>query len=182
MKEMFTSVFMITALFVGSAFAGNVDLEKSVLDWEGTKVTGKHHGKIKFKDADVQLKDGSVVGGKFVVDMNTISVEDLEGEWATKFLGHMKSKDFFTVETYPTAKLVIKSVNAGKAVADLTIKDKTNEVVFDIKKEDQNYSGVLVFDRTKFNMIYGSGDFFKGLGDKMIHNDVKVKFKFIVKK
>ena len=49
------------------------------------------------------------------------------------------------------------------------------------KKDGKAYSGTLVFDRTKFGMIYGSGDFFKGLGDKMIHNEVKVDFKFVVK-
>ena len=52
---------------------------------------------------------------------------------------------------------------------------------FDYTKKDNTSSGKMTFDRTKFNMIYGSGDFFKNLGDKVIHNEVKVDFVFVVK-
>lgn len=180
MKRLLTTL-MVAGLFSGMAFGKNVDLKASSLKWEGVKVTGKHFGKIMFKEANVTLKEGNITGGDFIVDMNSFTVDDLKGEWATKFIGHMKSKDFFTVEKFPTSKLKIKSIKDGKAVADLTIKDKTHEVKFDIKKEGNTYSGVLKFDRTKFGMIYGSGDFFKGLGDKMIKNEVKVDFKFVVK-
>ena len=38
------------------------------------------------------------------------------------------------------------------------------------------YSGTLKFDRTKFNMKYGSGSFFKNLGDKMINNEIKIDY------
>ena len=128
------------------------------------------------------MKDGKITGGEFVADLTAFTVTDLEGEWKDKFLGHMKSGDFFDVAKYPTSKLVIKSVKGNKVTADLTVKDKTNEVTFDMKNKGNEYSGKLVFDRTKFGMIYGSGDFFKNLGDKMINNEVTVDFKFVVKK
>ncbi len=166
---------------VSSAIATPVDLSKSEIKWLGTKVTGKHFGKIKLKSGDVTLKEGKLAGGTFVADINSITVDDLEGEWATKFLNHMKHEDFFEVGKYPTATLKIKSVKGKTITADLTIKGKTNEVKFDYTKKDNTYSGKMTFDRTKFNMIYGSGDFFKNLGDKVIHNEVKVDFVFVVK-
>lgn len=181
MKLKLKQLTMVAILSISTVFAADVDLKKSTLKWEGTKVTGKHFGKISLKSASVDMKGDKLTGGEFVVDMNSFTTEDLEGEWATKLIGHLKSKDFFVVEKYPTAKLVIKSVVGKVATADLTIKDKTNEVKFDIKKIGKTYTGVLKFDRTKFGMVYGSGDFFKGLGDKMIHNDVTVDFKFVVK-
>jgi polyisoprenoid-binding protein YceI len=181
MKMKFMQLLAITALTITSAFGADIELKSSSLKWHGTKVTGKHFGKIYFKKGSVDLKEGKISGGSFVVDMKTFTVDDLSGEWATKFSTHMKSKDFFTVEKYPTSKLKFKSVKGNTVTADLTIKDKTNEVKFDLKKEGKSYSGVLKFDRTKFGMVYGSGDFFKGLGDKMIHNEVKVDFKFVVK-
>ena len=93
----------------------------------------------------------------------------------------MKSEDFFQVEKWPTAKLVIKSVKGEKVKGELTIKDKTNPVEFTAKNEKGFYTGTLKFDRTKFGMIYGSGNFFKNLGDKMIENDVTLDFKVKVK-
>lgn len=182
MKRLMMKVLTVSLLTTGFAFANNVDLKASSLKWQGTKVTGKHFGKIFFKEAKVELKDGKISKGDFVVDMNSFTVDDLSGEWGQKFIGHMKSKDFFTVEKHPTSKLKIKSVKDGKATADLTIKGKTNEVKFDIKQKGNEYSGVLKFDRTKFGMVYGSGDFFKNLGDKMINNEVTVDFKLVVKK
>ena len=177
----FVQLLALLGVMMGSAFGADVDLKKSSLKWQGTKVTGKHYGKIFFKKADVTMKDGKLSGGEFVVDMSSFTVDDLSGEWETKFMNHIKSDDFFNVKKYPTSSLKIKSVKGNEVTADLTIKDKTNEVKFDIKKDGKAYSGTLVFDRTKFGMIYGSGDFFKGLGDKMIHNEVKGDFKFVVK-
>ena len=168
-------------LSLTSAFGEAIDLKASSLQWKGTKVTGEHFGKLSFKSGEVEMKDGKLAGGKFVVDVNSLTVDDLKGEWATKFIGHMKSKDFFEVEKHPTASMKIKKVADGKITADLTIKGKTNEVTFPFKKDGKAYSGQLKFDRTKFDMVYGSGDFFKNLGDKMIHNDVTLDYKFVVK-
>lgn len=163
------------------AFAGEINLKESQLKWKGTKVTGEHYGKVPFKSGTVDMKDGKVTGGEFVADLTNFTIEDLEGEWATKFLTHMKSEDFFEVKKYPTAKLKIKSIKGNNVTADLTIKGKTNEVKFKMKEKDGLHSGVLKFDRTKFDMIYGSGNFFKNLGDKTINDEVVVDFTFKVK-
>lgn len=182
MKSSLLKLVALGALVVSQAFAADIDTKASEFTWHGSKVSGKHYGKVFLKSGSVDMKDGKLTGGEFVADLKTFTVTDLEGEWATKFLTHMKSDDFFSVEKYPTAKLKIKSVKGNKVTADLTVKDKTNEVTFDVKEKGNAYSGQLEFDRTKFGMIYGSGDFFKNLGDKMIHNQVKIDFKFVVKK
>jgi polyisoprenoid-binding protein YceI len=182
MKTKLMQLVVLAALTLSSAFAVEIDTSKSTLNWLGTKITGKHFGKVPFKSGSVELKKGKVVGGEFVADLANLTIEDIKGEWATKFLGHIKSKDFFEVDKFPTATIKIKSVKGSTATAALTIKGKTHDVKFDIKEAKGVYSGVLKFDRTKFGMVYGSGDFFKGLGDKTIHNDVEVDFSFIVKK
>lgn len=178
MKKLF--VLLVSAITL-SSLGAEVDLKSSVFQWTGKKVTGQHTGKISLKSGSVELEKEALKGGSFVIDINTVTVEDLDGEWKDKFLTHMKSPDFFTVEKFPEAKLVIKSVKGDEVKADLTIKGKTNPVSFKYKKEAKTYSGQLVFDRTKFDMVYGSGDFFKGLGDKMIYNDVTVDFKIVTK-
>lgn len=164
-----------------TSLAAEVDLGASKFTWKGTKVTGEHVGEVKLKSAKVQDKDGKVTGGEFVIDMTTIAVTDLQGEWAEKFLNHVKTDDFFVVNKYPEAKLVIKSVDGDTYKGDLTVKGKTNPVTFKAKNSGKTYSGKLQFDRTKFDITYGSGSFFKGLGDKMIHDQVEVDFKVVLK-
>lgn len=171
----------VALLVSAQVFAAEVDLKASSLQWEGKKVTGGHVGKIFYKSGSVDLKDGKLTGGEFSVDMSSFTVEDLKGEWATKFLNHMKSGDFFNVEKYPISTLKITKVDDDKITADLTIKGKTNSVTFPYTKSGNLFSGKLTFDRTKFDMIYNSGNFFKDLGDKMINDEVNVDFKFVVK-
>ncbi len=170
-------ILLVALTYTYAVFGAGVDLKKSELKWKGTKVSGEHVGKIGLKSADIKLdKKGIIKSGNFIADINTITVTDLQGEWAGKFLGHIKSKDFFEVSKYPTAKLVITSATKDKAKGKLTIKGKTNPVEFSYKKVGDQLKGLLKFDRTKFDMIYGSGNFFKNLGDKMIHNEVTLNF------
>lgn len=166
-------------VFAMSATGAPIDTSKSGLNWTGTKVTGKHFGELRFKSGDVQVKNGKLTGGEFVVDVNSLSVTDLEGEWADKFLSHMKSGDFFEVKKYPTSTLKIKKVDGSKVSADLTIKGKTHPITFNYSKSNGNYVGNFKFDRTKYDMVYNSGNFFKDLGDKMIHDEVSVDFKIV---
>ena len=177
----FMKLFLVTILSTNFLYGAEIDLEKSSLKWLGTKVTGKHYGELKFKSGTATVKEGKLTGGSFVVDMNSLTVTDLKGEWATKFLGHMKSNDFFMVEKYPTASLKITEVKGNKVTAELKVKDKTGPVKFDISQKGKEYSGKMVFDRTKFGMIYNSGNFAKDLGDKLIHDEVTVDFKFVLK-
>lgn len=175
---------LLGALFATIAIsqAAEVDLKNSDLEWKGTKVTGEHVGKISFKEASLDVnKKGLIKKGKFVVDMNTVKVTDLEGEWADKLKGHLLSKDFFEAEKFPTANLVVNKDDGKKLKGKLTIKGKTQKVEIPYTKSGDDYKGVLKFDRTKFDMIYGSGDFFKELGDKMIHNEVTLNFNIKVK-
>lgn len=178
MKKLLT---LITLMSLSSAYAVDVDLTKSKLNWKGTKVTGKHIGTINLQSAKVKDEKGNLKSGEFVVKMESVSVSDLNGKWKEKFLTHIKSADFFEVKKYPTAKLVLKELKGTKAKGDLTIKGITHPVMFKMLKKGKEYTGKLKFDRTKFKMVYGSGDFFKGLGDKMIHNEINLDFKIVLK-
>jgi polyisoprenoid-binding protein YceI len=167
--------FLAALLCASSAFAG-VDLAKSEFKWKGKKVAGEHFGKVPLKSATLVEEKGQIKSGEFVIDLANLTVEDITGEWADKLKAHLTAPDFFDVAKYPTATLKITSVKGNKVTGDLTIKGKTNPVTFDVKKNGKNYSGKLEFDRTKFDMIYNSGNFFKDLGDKVIEDKVTVDF------
>lgn len=171
-------ILLVALLSIGSALAG-VDLTKSEFTWTGKKIAGPHYGKVPLKSATLVEEKGVIKSGEFVIEIGKMTVEDIQGEWADKLKAHLISPDFFNVEKYPTATLKVKSVKGNKVTADLTIKGKTNPVTFDITKKDGAYTGKLEFDRTKFDMVYNSGNFFKDLGDKVIEDKVTVDFKVV---
>lgn len=173
-----TGLLTFTSL---SALASTVDLVKSEFKWRATKVTGAHNGKIFLKSAELKSDGTNIIGGEFVMDIGSFTVEDLQGDSATKLATHLKSPDFFDAAKFPTATLVIDSIAGTTAKGTLTIKGKSNPISIEFTQLLNLYIGKMVFDRTKFDMIYGSGSFFKELGDKAIHDEVELTFKVVTK-
>ncbi|MCT4642182.1 MAG: YceI family protein [Bacteriovoracaceae bacterium] len=170
---------LIALLTLSFAYGAGVDLKKSSLKWTGTKVTGKHFGKIFFKSADLKMKDGKISKGNFVVDVTSLTVDDISGEWATKLANHLKNDDFFEVNKYPTATLKITSTTDKVLKGTLTIKKISNPIEISYTKKGNTLTGKMEFDRTKFNIKYKSSSFFKSLGDKAIHDKVTVDFNIV---
>jgi polyisoprenoid-binding protein YceI len=178
-------VFTIAFLFSSFAIATNLSYDKEVnvklsnVFWKGEKVTGSHEGNISLKSGVLKFDDNKLAGGNIVINMNTIDCTDLSGEYKSKLEGHLKSNDFFGVEEYPEAILQITKVRSkGKSkyecMADLTIKGVTKEIKFEVELGKGDATTNIVIDRTKFNVKYGSGSFFKGLGDKMIYDEFEI--------
>lgn len=158
----------------------NVNVEKSTIAWNGYKVTGEHNGNVQLKSGSLEWEDGKLVGGNFVIDMTTITNNDLEGEWNQKLVGHLKSDDFFGVKTHPTANFTItKAIPYGtdgkyKIVGDLTIKDITKEIKFNADVAENSATAEIIVDRSNYKVKYGSGSFFDNLGDKTIYDEFEL--------
>ena len=154
-----------------------INTEKSTLKWIGEKITtSQHSGSLNFKSGEMTIKDGLVVSGNFIVDMTSISVEDISGSGKKRLEGHLKSDDFFSVDKHDKALLSIKGskkTDKGFLVdANLTIKDLTHPIQFNMVSIEGGYNADLVFDRSKYNVRFRSGSFFENLGDKLIIDDV----------
>ncbi len=166
---------------VAEAASYTVAVADSKIQWKGTKkIGGGHNGEIKFSKGTLEVTDGKVSGGEFEVDMNSITCLDIEdAEMNGKLVGHLKAPDFFAVDSFPTAALVIKGLEGENLKADLTIRGITNEVSFPatLTVDEAGVSGetTLVFDRTKYKSQYGSENFFENLGDKVINDDIELK-------
>ena len=65
---------------------------------------------------------------------------------------------------------------------DLTIKGKTAPATFNADVTKTGATAVVTFDRTAYDVKYGSGKFFQGLGDKMIEDSVQLTVTLTVKK
>lgn len=185
------SLLAIVAMSFVPPMSYNVDTAASYITWTGYKVTGKHTGVIKLKNGNLQMDNGVLTGGSFEVDMNTMTCTDLEGEWAGKLLGHLKSDDFFGVAKFPTSKFVITRVipqdSKGnyKIIGNLTIKETTKEQKFFATVTANGgvvtASGKLTIDRSEYNVRYGSGSFFDGLGDKTIYDEFDLQVNLTAK-
>ena len=174
---------LATFLLLGSAaFAAEIDVTQSTIKWKGSKITGSnHYGLVSPKTSELKVEDGKVVSGTVVIDMTSLTVTDIEGEKAQKFLRHMMNQDFFEVDKFPTATLEIKESKDGQMAGELTIKGISKPFTFPFTMQDGKYVGKTTFDRTKYGVIYKSGNFFKDLGDKVINDDVEIEFEIALK-
>ncbi|NJN27360.1 MAG: YceI family protein [Cyclobacteriaceae bacterium] len=158
-----------------------VNPTESKVEWLGKKVTGEHTGHIDISSGELIIDGGKLSGGTFVIDMSSITNTDIEkSDMNEKLVGHLKSDDFFAVEKYPTSKLVITQVTHEKGSkyqvkGNITIKGITKPIDFPAEVSlagDKAFaSAVITIDRSEFDVKYGSGSFFDGLGDKMIYDD-----------
>ena len=68
---------------------------------------------------------------------------------------------------------------------EMTIRDKSipmNLILNMVVDTDSSYAtGSINIDRTLFDVKYGSGSFFEGLGDKMIMDEFTLTFKVIAR-
>jgi polyisoprenoid-binding protein YceI len=161
-----------------------VKITESTIKWKGYKVTGEHFGTINLKEGMLSFEGSKLNGGNVVIDMNSIKVTDIQGEYANKLEGHLKNDDFFGTSKFPTASLKFTNVSGHGSdysiTADMTIKGITSPVKFDMKVENNTATAKLKIDRTKYDIKYGSASFFDDLKDKAISDefDIDVAIKF----
>ena len=160
-----------------------VNADNSTVKWIGSKVASSHEGAVNIQKGVLMIDHGTLVGGQFSIDMNSISCSDIESEKKNQYLvGHLKNEDFFNVEQFPLATITISKAvkgegNSYKILADLTIKGITQPVTFQAKVEINGLNFLatakIKIDRTKWDIKYGSGSFFENLGDKMILDEIQ---------
>jgi polyisoprenoid-binding protein YceI len=180
--------FILSVIMIGLLCAQDykVDINQSTLKWTGKKIGGSHNGHIKIMSGELSINNKMVTKGMFVIDMKTIANDDLKNEALNKKLvDHLKSDDFFGVEKHPKAKLEIMSStpmqkDMTEIMANLTIKGITHPISFKGKKNGNILTAMIVVDRAKYDVRYGSGSFFDNLGDKLIYDDFTLEVRLIV--
>jgi polyisoprenoid-binding protein YceI len=194
MKKVMFSVLTVALAAAFSAFIApgkdyTVDASASEVKWTGYHLAKsyEHTGLIKVKSGKLNVNKGTIVGGEFVIDMNSISSIDITDEdKAGKLIGHLKSADFFDVAGNPEAKLVIKKSekNANgtlKTTADLTIRGITKPIEFETKLTEKGDAVEATADikvkRNEFNVLYGWT-----LENAMISGEFLLQVKLVAKK
>ena len=155
-------------------------LETSVVKWLAKKVGGQHFGTVKLQNGQLDYDaNNKVVWGSFTIDMNSITVDDIQWEMQAGLLKHIQSDDFFSVETNPTATFVITSVKeisptSLEVTGDLTIKWIRNPTTFvaTVDETGNSFSAPIVIDRTLWDIKFRSLKFFSDVADKAIEDTI----------
>ncbi len=169
----------------GEAATYTIDTEASMLEWYGEKAVGpSESGTVEIAEGALVFDGDQLVEGSFTIDMTTITPTSKSGDMLEKLTGHLLSDDFFGVESYPAATLVLKSAEPTDVlgqyavVGDLTIKETTDEIEFltDVVVGEGTLEATadIVVDRSIYDVQYGSGSFFADLGDDLISDEMEM--------
>lgn len=194
MKQIFLSLVLSAFTLFGFANSPHIDRvrvdnQKSTIKWVGSKITGSHDGFVQIEKGMLLINHGTLAGGEVNIDMTSITCSDIESERKNKYLvDHLKDEDFFHVEKHPVStikiiKAIKKEANNYQIVADLTIKGITNSITFDaevnIRKIAFFCKAKIKIDRTRWDVTYKSGSFFKELGDKAILDEIEFEINLL---
>ncbi|MCC7373932.1 MAG: YceI family protein [Verrucomicrobiales bacterium] len=172
-----------------------LDLSESRAEWFGRNLLNRHHGTVGFRSGTLVFEDDWLVGGEFVIDMNSIQCADIVDPAANQgLIRHLRSPDFFAVDTFPEAHLVIKKaspVPGGRPgvpnlqlLCAFTLRGVTRDLVV-TAAAGRTLDGrlgaqaVLAFDRTDYGSAYGSSRFFQGLGRHLVNDLVEIHVRLL---
>jgi polyisoprenoid-binding protein YceI len=174
-----------------------IDTEKSVINWKGSKPGKDHTGTIKMSSGTIAAVNRDISAGNFVIDMNSLTNTDMEGDGKANLEAHLKGtvegkeKDFFNVNEFPTATFELTNVSGenGSIVVsgNLTIKETTQNVEFPAVV---SFPGDAIFlkskpftiDRTQWGVNFMSKSVFEELKDKFINDEVELTIELHGKK
>ncbi|MFM9945943.1 MAG: YceI family protein [Bacteroidia bacterium] len=177
---------------VGSA-TGNeiaIDTKMSKVGFTGNGVGKNHPGSFSLNSGTVNIADGKLTGGNFIINAKSLVLDQKEEMFQTKLLGHLLGPDFLDAEKYPTAKFEITSVEPFapsdkdtsvtpganyKISGNLTLKSITKNVTFPAKVEISSgvFTALASFnvDRKQWGIVYGND---KSLKDNFISEVVNI--------
>ena len=143
-----------------------INTQTSTIKWFGeyTFYFGGHDGFINFKEGYFIKTNDIITGGEFIIDMNSITNTDIKKKKANEGLvQHLKEPDFFDVNKYPLAKLVITKTEyfedkTMRLHANLTLKGITKPIKFNATPnyQDKTLKTKFKIDRRKWNVNYKS--------------------------
>lgn len=161
--------------------------EKSGIEWTGKKITGSHNGNLSIQEGEFRVKDGEVLSGSFILDMNSIVVTDLEGKDKEDLETHLKDTDFFETHEFPTGKFVLTELEKAKDPAfthevfgNLTLKGITRRIQFPavirVEGEELLANANFNIDRSLWGIKY------KGRLDNVIQDEINLVVNIFARK
>ena len=160
-----------------------MNTDQSVVQWKGSKVGISEKGTVPIRSCTMMVENNAIVSANVVIEMNAIKATDQEGMSARSLEQHLRSEDFFDVPNHPTASFTMES-GTSDGRGNLILSGKLNikgiskpaSAIVNFGSSDPVVANVtMVFDRSEFDVRYGSGSFFDGLGDDLISDEVHLQ-------
>ena len=175
----------------GEGMAFQVDTANSNIRFTGHGVGKNHPGNFRISSGAVKVDGNQITGGSFIIDINSLDLEQKEGMIQEKLRPHLLSGDFFDAEKFDQASFEITKVEPYQpsegdtsiveganfyVSGNFKLKDVTKNITFParIELDDNTLKGEANFDidRTDWQMNYGND---KTLGDKFISETVNIE-------
>jgi polyisoprenoid-binding protein YceI len=172
-----------------------IDLKESRVLWTGRNLLNRHEGTIPLQAGELTIEAGRLASGRFTFDMRGITCSDLAGGPMHDILiAHLLNDDFFDAEVYPEASFVITQTSPAPDASagapdlivsgELTLKGITRPVEFHactgITPEGKLAAqATFAMDRTKWNVVYGSGKFFRNLGGHLVNDLIDLNLRIV---
>src|ERR1041384_831653 len=172
-----------------------VAADKSTIEWVGRNLNSTHRGILRVSSGHLTLRAEVLQSGTILLDLRSLENTNLADPSLRRLLeAHLKSDDFFDVERFPSAQLLLRSASPLRdatpgtpnqiVTADLTIKDVTHPIEFPAIVS-LSMEGALTalaqidIDRTRWNVLYGSGRFFQMLGKHLVNDAITLFVKIV---
>jgi len=171
-----------------------VDTANSIIQWAGRNPNTHHTGSLRLSEGFMDMRQASVTG-QFVIDLASIQNTSLAGDLNQPVLiAHLLSDDFFWAERFPTAAFNLQRLEPI-AGSHLTTPNYTLIGAFKMMgvRAPLQFQATLTtlpdkrlaaeahfdFDRTRWNIIYGSSRFFDHLGMHVVFDFISVQLKLV---
>ena len=128
MKKLLLSILVLGSTVFASTFALDTTHSKITFKVKHMAISNVYGNFAKF-DATIDYNEKTKVFKELSANVNVSSI-DTDNE---KRDGHLKSKDFFDINTFPNIAFKLLSVNGDEAQALLTIKGISKKVTLDFE-------------------------------------------------
>ena len=171
-----------------------IDRDLSKIEWAGRNPNSCHIGTVEISEGAINSKGGKI-NGTIEVDMNSIHNVNLEGDDLQPVLeAHLRSDDFFFTRMFPKAVLTFKEATPIEPrwqstpnyyiKGQLTLRGVSASLDFDttvnlIDTNTLTLEAHFDFDRTRWNVIYGSTRFFEHLGMHKVFDFISLQIRII---
>ena len=168
-----------------------VDAAASGIEWYGHKPFVEnygHGGTLAILEGKVGVENGVLMSGSFALDMNSIvcTYEALPQEKKDYLVGHLKSAEFFAVDSFAVATFDITGVatqegeNNALVSGNLTLRGVTNNIQFPANVTVADSVLTLTapqfnIDRKQWGVMYASTSIVDLAKDNLISDDLGIK-------
>lgn len=161
-----------------------MNVQKSGIRWIATEMRGARSrtGIVSFKNGFFLMRNRELVGGNFIVAMETIDVTDVpshEKIARKNLLNHLKSVDFFNIAEYPLSLLELTNIqNVGsdslRISGNLSIREVTKNIEFLAHQNEGIFRANFTFNRFDWNIGYKGSWTNKTLVDKDVELTIEI--------